>query len=260
MDFTRITYRSSDRRATITLNQSSKRNVLDDSMVNELTTAFTTAGRDPSVKIILLQALGTAFCTDVDPEYLSRVSQLDLEQNREESLRLAHLLRLIYELRKPVIALVDGTALGGGVGLAGACDFVIASRENAQFGCPEVRIGFLPAIVAVFLVKRVGEGRARELMMRGRPIDAEEALRIGLASVVVPATRLGETAERLANEMTQNNSPNAMGLCKEMLSKLQGLNLPESLDFAANLNAAARMTVECKTGVGAFLRKEKLEW
>jgi methylglutaconyl-CoA hydratase len=234
--------------------------VLDDAMVTELTAAFTAAGRDPSVRIIFLQAPGAGFCTDVEPEYLSRVSGFDLERNREESLRLAQLLRLIYELRKPVIALVDGPALGGGVGLASACDFVIASRENAQFGCPEVRIGFLPAVVAVFLVKRVGEGRAREFLIRGHSIDSTEALRIGLASMVVPAARLSETAEALAHELTQNNSPNAMGLCKEMLSKLQGLNLPDALDFAANLNAAARMTVECRTGVGAFLRKEKLQW
>jgi methylglutaconyl-CoA hydratase len=229
-------------------------------MVNELTAAFTTAGRDPSVKIILLQSVGTTFCTDIDPEYLSRLSQFDLERNREDSLRLANLLRLIYELRKPVVALVDGPALGGGIGLTSVCDFVIASRENARFGCPEVRIGFLPAIIAVFLVKRVGEGRARELMIRGHSVDAAEALRIGLASMAVPAARLSETAEALAHELTQNNSPNAMGLCKEMLSKLHGLNLPEALDFAANLNAAARMTIECRTGVGAFLRKEKLEW
>ncbi len=260
MDFTRIAYAASERRATITLNRPSRRNALDDITVNELTAAFTAAGRDPSVKVILLRANGPAFCAGMDLEYLARVSQFDLEENREDSLRLANLYRLIYELRKPVIALIDGPALGGGAGLATACDFVIASKENARFGYPEVRIGFLPAIVSVFLVKRVGEGHARELVLRGAPVDAAEALRIGLASIVVPAARLDETAEALSLELVRQNSPNAMGLCKDMLSKLHGMNLPEALDFAANLDAAARMTVECKTGVNAFLRKEKIEW
>ena len=260
MDFIRITYAAAERRATISLNRPSKRNAFDDATVNELTTAFTMAGRDPSVKVILLQAQGPAFCAGADLEYLARVSQYDLEQNREDSLRLAQLFRLIYELRKPVIAVVDGPALGGGAGLASVCDFVLASRENARFGYPEVRIGFIPAIVLVFLLKRVGEGSARELVLRGAPIDAQEALRIGLANMVVPAAHLAATADTLVHELIENNSANAMGLCKEMLSKFQGMNLPDALDFAANLNAAARMTVECKNGVGAFLRKEKIEW
>ncbi len=260
MDFTRITYASAERRATITLNRPSRRNALDDVSVTELTAAFTMAGRDPAVKVILLRANGPAFCAGADLEYLAKISQFDLEQNREDSLRLANLYRLIHELRKPVIALVDGPALGGGAGLASVCDFIIASKENARFGYPEVRIGFIPAIVSVFLVKRVGEGHARELVLRGATIDAAEALRIGLASIVVPAARITESGDALALELVQKNSPNAMGLCKELLSKFHGMNLPEALDFAANLNAAARMTVECKTGVGAFLRKEKLEW
>jgi methylglutaconyl-CoA hydratase len=166
----------------------------------------------------------------------------------------------MYELRKPIIAVVDGPALGGGAGLASACDFVIASKENAQFGYPEVRIGFIPAIVLVFLVKRVGEGRARELVLRGGTIDAHEAHRLGLVSMVVPSEDIAATADALVRELLLRNSANAMGLCKEMLSKLHGMNLLDALDFAANLNAAARMTVECRTGIGSFLRKEKIEW
>jgi len=260
MDFTRITYAAGERRATITLNRPSKRNALDDATVNELTTAFTMAGRDPSVKVILLEARGPAFSAGSDLEYLSRVSQYDLEQNREDSIRLGQLFRLIYELRKPVIALVDGPALGEGAGLAAVCDFVIASKENARFAVPEVRLGFIPAVVLLFLLRRVGEGHARALALRGEAIDGAEAYRIGLANMVIPSAQLDATANALARELIDKNSANAMGLCKEMLSKFQGLNLPEALDFAANMNAAARMTAECKSGMGAFLRKEKIEW
>jgi methylglutaconyl-CoA hydratase len=260
MQFSRILYDTSKRKATITLNRPEKRNALDDIMVGELTTAFTQAGRDQNVKVITLQAAGSAFCAGADLEYLSRVSKFDLEENRIDSSKLAALFRTMYELRKPVVAMVNGPALAGGCGLASVCDFVIASEENATFGYTEVRIGFIPAVVMIFLIKRVGEGRAREMVLRGNIISAKEASEIGLISSAVPATELQRAVDELLDELTRQNSLHAMGLCKEMLSKLHGLNFLDSLDFAANMNAAARMTPDCKQGVSAFLNKDKIKW
>lgn len=260
MDFSRILYSTGDRRATVTLNRPETHNVLDDVAVAELTSAITMAGRDPAVKVILLQSKGSTFCAGMDPEYLARITQLDLEVNRQDSLRLAAALRAIHDLRKPVIAAVQGPALGVGAGLASVADFVIAARDAATFGFPEVRIGVIPAILLVFLVKRVGEGKARELVIRGSAIAADEAQRIGLASMVVAASKVQSAAQALAEELVTMNSANAMGLCKEMLSKLHGMNLPDALDFAANLNAAARMTVESRSGIGAFVNKQTREW
>lgn len=260
MNFDRILYTTSGRKAVITLNRPAKRNALDDLMVKELTMAFSSAARDPQVKVILLQAAGKAFCAGADLEYLARLASYDLEQNKNDSQQLATLFRIIHEVRKPVIALVNGPALAGGCGLAGVCDFVIAAEETASFGYTEVRIGFIPAIVMIFLMKRVGDGRARELVMRGNILDARQAHAIGLVGQVVPAAQLESAALALADELIEQNSLLAMGLCKEMLSKLHGLNLPDSLDFAANMNAAARMTPDCKQGVAAFLRKEKIQW
>lgn len=260
MQFTRLLYDTSNRKATITLNRPEKRNALDDVMVAELTTAFTQAARDQNIKVVLLQGSGTAFCAGADLDYLSRIAAFDLEENRADSAKLANLFKTIYELRKPVIAIVDGPALAGGCGLASVCDLVIASEERATFGYTEVRIGFIPAIVMIFLIKRVGEGRARELILRGNIINALEARRIGLANMVVPEAQLQTSADALADELIQNNSLHAMGLCKEMLSKLHGLNVADALEFAANMNAAARMTADCKAGIAAFLKKEKIEW
>lgn len=260
MHFERILYTTSGRKAVVTLNRPAKRNALDDLMVKELTTAFSSAARDPQVKVVLLQGAGKAFCSGADLEYLARVATYDQEQNKTDSHELATLFRMIHEIRKPVIALVNGPALAGGCGLASVCDFVIAAEETASFGYTEVRIGFIPAIVMIFLMKRVGEGRARELVMRGNILDARQAMAIGLAGQVVPAAKLESTALALADELIEQNSLLAMGLCKEMLSKLHGLNLIDSLDFAANMNAAARMTPDCKQGIGAFLRKEKIQW
>jgi methylglutaconyl-CoA hydratase len=260
MTFTRLLYEVADRRARITLNRPEKRNALDDILVRELTSAFVSAGKDPNVKVILLAGAGAAFCAGADLEYLQRVSKFDLEENRSDSQHLANLFRVIHEIRKPVIALVNGPALAGGCGLATCCDFIIASAENAQFGYTEVRIGFIPAVVMIFLVKRVGEGKARELVLRGNILNAAEAKELGLINIVVPANELDSHASALAQELIDQNSAIGMGLCKEMLSKLPGMNLPDALDFAANMNAAARMTPDCKLGISSFLKKEKPQW
>ncbi len=260
MHFTHLTYAVKDRRALVTLNRPEKRNALDDVTVKELTGAFLSAAKDPAVKVIQVHGAGKAFCAGADLQYLERIARADLETNRADSFQLAHLYRTIYELRKPVVAVVNGPALAGGCGLAAVCDFVIASRENATFGYPEVRIGFIPAIVMVFLVKRVGEGRARELVLRGRTLSAGEAAEIGLISAAVHEKDLQKTVDALVMELLTQNSGSAMGLCKEMLSKLSGMNLLDALDFAANMNAAARMTPDCKSGIAGFLKKEPVDW
>lgn len=260
MNLTRISQSVEQRTMTITLNRPEKRNALDDVMVREVTGALTAAAKDPGVKVVKVTAAGSAFCAGADLDYLTRISKYELDENRADSFRLANLFRTIYEIRKPVIAVVNGPALAGGCGLASVCDFVIASRERAQFGYTEVHIGFIPAIVMVFLIRRIGEGRARELLLRGNILSADQAASIGLASIVVPEAELETTADVLVKELLEQNSATSMGLCKEMLSKLQGMNLVDALDFAANMNAVARMTADCKQGIHAFLNKQKTDW
>lgn len=256
----RIAIRTSGRTSVITLSRPEKRNALDDQMVEELTRAFHAAARDAQVRAVVLRAEGPAFCAGADLEYLQRMSGFDLEQNREDSRRLAHLFRMMHELRKPVIAAVQGPALAGGCGLATVCDVVLAARGAASFGYTEVRIGFIPAIVMVFLLRRVGEGRAREMVLGGSVIDAESAHAAGLVNALVAPEELDAAALELAGRLAQDNSAVAMGLCKELLARLPGMNLQEALDFAANMNAAARMTQDCREGIAAFLRKEKPAW
>jgi methylglutaconyl-CoA hydratase len=260
MEYTRIGYAVQSRAAVITLTRPEKRNALDDTMVTELTAAFSAAARDSSVRVISLRAEGPAFCAGADLEYLKRIASYDLEEHRADARKLANLFRLVYELRKPVIAVVQGPALAGGAGLASVCDFVVASQENARFGYTEVQIGFLPAIVMIFLLKRVGEGKARELVLRGNIISPDEAVRIGLASMAVPHAELASTEAALCEELMSRNSPVSMGLCKEMLSKLHGQSFLDALDFATNMNAAARMTQDCQQGIEAFLAKKPTAW
>jgi methylglutaconyl-CoA hydratase len=260
MIFQQISYRVSARKATITLNRPEKRNALNDTMVGELTSAFLAAAREPTAKVILLDANGPAFCAGADLEYLQTISTLDLEENRVDSGKLASLFRTIYELRKPVIAVVQGPALAGGCGLATVCDFVLAAEARAQFGYTEARIGFVPAIVMTFLIRRVGEGRARELALGAKTLTASEALALGLVTAVVPDEALTRTAEALADELIEQNSATSMAFTKELVAKLAGLNLVDALDFSANVNAAARMTEDCKQGIDAFLHHKQKKW
>lgn len=260
MNFSRILYEREGRTARITLNRPEKRNALDDVMVNELAAGFDRAGADADARVVILSALGSAFCAGADLEYLRRMSSYDLDQNKADSRSLADLLLRMYTLGKPIIALVQGPALAGGCGLATACDFILAARGKATFGYTEVRIGFIPAVVMTFLVKRVGEGKAREMILRGHTFSAEEAFVTGLISAVLPPEDLEQSGNALAAELAGSNSTTAMSLCKEMLSRVPSMPLADALNYAAGMNAAARMTPECKRGIQAFLDKEKLSW
>jgi len=260
MDFTRIKSQTEHRVCSITLSRSEKHNALDDLMVSELTTAFQSANRDPNVKVVLLKAEGDSFCSGADLAYLQKISKFDFIQNQEDSNSLMRLFLQIYTGRKPVIALVQGNALAGGCGLATVCDIVIASKETARFGYTEARIGFVPAIVLFFLIRRVGEGRARELTLRGNVISADEAYRIGLVNIIIPETEIEEYGDRLATDIAKQCSSSSLGLIKELFSRIHGMSVNDALSYASNLNALTRMTDDCKKGIEAFLNKEPIQW
>ncbi len=229
-------------------------------MISELSAAFQTAQKSNEVKVVLLKAEGESFSAGADLAYLQKISKYDFDQNQRDSSNLMKLFLQIYTQRKPVIALVQGNALAGGCGLATVCDIVIAARETARFGYTEARIGFIPAIVMVFLMRRIGESKARELTLRANIISAEEALRIGLINLTVPAVQLDETGEHLANELITQCSSSSMGLIKELIARANGMTMSDALDYAANLNALTRMTDDCKKGIDSFLKKEPLQW
>jgi len=260
MDFTRIKYQVEKRICSITLSRPEKHNALDDRMITEMSSAFLAAQKDSEVKVVLLKAEGESFCSGADLAYLQQIAQYDFQQNQQDSNNLMKLFQQIYTLRKPVIAIVHGAALAGGCGLATVCDIVLASRETAKFGYTEVKIGFIPAIVMVFLVRRIGEARARELTLRGNIIKAEEAYQIGLVNHVVGETELEEAGQRLAEDIVKNCSGASMGLIKELLARIHGMSTSDALDYASNLNALTRMTEDCKRGVEAFLKKEPIKW
>lgn len=245
--------------AVITLNRPEKRNALSFELVGELKEAFALLGEDPTVKVIVLKAEGEAFCAGADLAYLQKLQEFSYEENLADSNHLKELFLLMYTLKKVIIAQVQGHALAGGCGLAAVCDFVFAVPE-AKFGYTEVKIGFIPAIVMVFLLRKLGESQAKRLLLSGELITAEEAKHLSLIHYVVPRERLDDDVMKFASGLVQSNSAHAMMITKQMIAHVQSIPLSEALTFAAERNAEARASDDCRRGVDAFLRKEKIAW
>ena len=254
-----IQYAVEDRLAYITLNRPEKSNALCYDLVSELRVAFKKAEEDSAVKLIVLRANGDAFCAGADLGYLQQLQVNSFEQNLADSDHLRELFLQIYRLKKVVISQVHAHALAGGCGLATVCDFVFAAPE-ANFGYTEVKIGFVPAIVMVFLLRRIGEGKARQLLLGAGVITAGEAQSMGLINFVVEKKNLDAEVKEFALQLVGNNSAYAMGVTKQMIAKVQSLPMDEALAFASEMNAKARGSEDCRRGIEAFLRKEKIAW
>ncbi len=259
MEYSRLKYSTDQRVCLITMNRPDKRNTLDDTMVQELTNAFVAASKDPAVKVIVLTGSGAYFCAGEDLEYFERGASLDFGRCVDDAKLVMRLAQIIYSIRKPVIAKVNGPAHAGGCLLTVICDFVIAS-EKASFGFTEVRSGLLPALAVPFLVKKIGEGKARELMLRGSVISAAQAKLAGLVTTVVLPEYLDSETAALATELCTGVSASSMGLLKEMFASMEGMKFGEAVEYASNMHAAGRMTEESKKGAEAILKKEKILW
>jgi len=254
-----LLYAVRDRIAYITLNRPEKSNALCFELISELRVAFKSAEDDDEVKAVILRATGDAFCAGADLQYLQDLQTNSFEQNHADSDHLKNLLAQIYQSKKVVISQVHAPALAGGCGLATVCDFTFAAPE-AIFGYTEVRIGFVPAIVMVFLLRKVGEAKAKQLLLGAPTITAGEALDMGLIHFIRDKDSLDQEVTEFALRLIENNSAYAMGVTKQMIAKVQSLGLQEALDFASEMNAKARSSDDCKRGIAAFLNKEKITW
>lgn len=242
--------------ATLLLDRAEKRNSLSTELIAALHAAFMKCAQDDTVRVIVLKGAGSAFCAGADLAYLQRISELSPTENIDDSTALKDMLQAIVECPKPVIAMVHGPAIAGGCGLATVCDFVVAGRTNATFGYSEVRIGFIPAIVLVYLVRKIGDTQARRLLLSAENVSAEEALRLGMITSVVDDDMLETEVYALARRLAKN-SMSAMGLTKHMLNAVHGMSLDAGLQYATVMNALARQTDDCKQGIASFLNSSK---
>lgn len=259
MNYQTILYEVNERIASVTLNRPDKRNALNAAIIAELKSALLQAQEDVSVKVIVLRGRGAAFSAGADLEYLQQMQQNSLEDNLRDSHQLMELLLQLYYHEKIVIAQVEGDAIAGGCGLAMVCDFCY-SVPTARFGYTEVKIGFIPALVSVFLVRKIGEGRARELLLTGKLVSAEAAAQMGLINGVVGASQIGAQVHQLAEQLCKGASGHSLTLTKKLVRSVFDFSLQEALELAASLNAEMRHTEDCKKGVAAFLNKQSIIW
>ncbi|HXR16191.1 MAG TPA: enoyl-CoA hydratase-related protein [Terriglobales bacterium] len=242
---------------TITLNRPDKRNAISYELIDDLLAALEEIERSVSLVLILTGA-GKAFCSGMDLDNLKALVGRTPEQNVKDSEIMARLFRSLYDFPRPTIAAVNGAAIAGGCGLATLCDFTLAAPE-AKFGYTEVRIGFVPAIVSTFLLRQVGDKHARDLLLTGRIIGAEEAHRIGLVNEVVPAEKLIERTRELALQLMEN-SPASLTCTKRLLSEHARSELDAQIRSAVRENAAIRSTQDFREGISSFLEKRKPHW
>ncbi len=248
-----------DRIGYITLNRPERRNALSYALVSQLKEAFAAWQGDPTIRVVVLRAKGPVFCSGADIEYLQKLQDYTLQENLADSLHLMELYLTMYRYSKPIIAQVEGPALAGGAGLVTVCDLVVATPQ-ATIGYPEARIGFLPAMVTYFLLRRVGEGWARQLLITAEPIGAEEAYRMGIFNYLVSAEEVATFTKNLALRIAEQTSPISQEFVRKLIADLQDMPLKEGLEFAAKMNAHARATEDFRRGIAAFLKKEKITW
>ena len=243
--------------ATITLNRPDKRNAISFELIDDLLRALHEVAKSNAIVLIVTGA-GKAFCSGLDLDNLKALLGRSPEENLKDSRTMVQLFRTLYEFPKVTIAAVNGAAIAGGTGLALLCDFTLAVPE-AKFGYTEVRIGFVPAIVSTFLLRQVGEKQARDLLLTGRLLGAEEAARIGLVSEIVPPDDLMARARALA-ALLMESSPSSLLATKQLLTDHARLELDTQIDAAVRENAAIRTTADFREGITSFLEKRKPVW
>jgi len=243
--------------ATVTLNRPDKRNAISYESITDLLAALDEVAGS-SALVLILTGAGKAFCSGMDLENLKALIGRSPEQSLKDSETMARLFRTLYDFPRPTIAAVNGPAIAGGCGLATLCDITLAVPET-KFGYTEVRIGFVPAIVSTFLLRQVGEKHARDLLLTGKIIDADEAHRIGLINEIVSPEKLMGRALEIAGQLMEN-SPASLTCTKRLLSDQARVELDTQIRAAIRENAAVRATHDFREGISSFLEKRKPRW
>ncbi len=243
----------------MSLSRAEKRNAFNAELVQAIKQTYMDLNTEPGIRAIVLKGEGKAFSAGADLGYIKSLRANSLKENEADSMALADMFEAIYQSPKLTISAVHGPALAGGCGLATVTDLCYASSD-ASFGYTEARIGFIPAIVMVYLLSKTSMQTARDLMLTARVIDAKEALDLGLVSRILPTEGFHELVLAEVEKTIMSTSGQSIEMIKEMLRKIPELDHDASLKWAAALNAKARNSEDCIKGMDAFLNKETLNW
>jgi len=240
--------------ARVILNRPEKRNALNAELVAALTGALAHSAADPAIRVVLITAAGPDFCAGADLNELNESADNTFEDHVESARKLADVFLEMRKHPRPIVAAVHGRALGGGCGVATACDIVLAA-ESAKFGYPEVKIGFIPAIVMTMLRRSVGEKKAFELLTTGEAVSAREAESLGLINHVYPGAEFDTRANAFV-EMLASRSASAVSMTKSLLHRTGSMTFENALAAGVEANALARLTEDARRGVASFLKKD----
>ena len=245
--------------ATIWMNRADAHNAFNETLIQELTSAFEMLGHDPAVRVIVLAGRGKSFSAGADLEWMKRASGYSDEENRRDARKLAKMFVTIHRLSKPTVARVHGAALGGGVGLSAACDIVVATTA-ASFATTEVKLGMIPSVISPYVIAAIGQRQAHRYFLTAERFDAAEARRIGLVHVLCEPQELDEKVAAVTETLVAN-SPMAQASAKELIFHVADHPIEDVLiEDTAQRIAKSRATAEAKEGIAAFLEKRKPRW
>jgi methylglutaconyl-CoA hydratase len=233
-------------------------NAFNATVISEMTDVFSRIADDELVRVVLLTGEGKSFCAGADLNWMKAVVDQSFEENLAESNALADLFYQIYTCTRPVIGRINGAAIGGGTGFVALCDIAIAA-DTAKFSFSEVKIGVVPACIGPYVIKKIGEGKARELFITGERMTATRACDVGLVNSVVPLAELDESVDAVVNSIL-SSGPNAVSMAKELVSNVPLMTPDEFKPYTAEMIAKLRLSDEGQEGMNAFLSKRKPSW
>lgn len=244
--------------ARVTLARPEVRNAFDEVLIRELTAAFLSFTDDLATRVVVLDGEGPTFCAGADVEWMRRAGGFSKAENEADAERMAGMLRAIDRCPLPVVAVVQGAAIGGGVGLAAAADVTLAA-EDAVFSLAEVKLGILPSVISPYVLRAIGARQARRYFLTGERFGAAEARRIGLVHEVVPSAELGAARDRIVAALL-SSAPEAVAVAKSLIAEVSGKPPDEALPVTVRTIAERRASPEAKEGLTAFLEKRAPSW
>ncbi|HJN06612.1 MAG TPA: enoyl-CoA hydratase-related protein [Bacteroidales bacterium] len=257
-NFKTILYEQMEGVAWISLNRPEVHNAMNEEMIAELTDAFLSFNELKDIRAVVLTGNGKSFCAGADINYMKRIATLGTNENVEDAKKLALMFRSVYNCPIPTIALIFGSVFGGANGILSACDIVIA-EENTTFAFTEVKLGIAPATIAPFVIKRIGEFGAKELMLTGKRFKAKEAKKWNLVNHVYNNEKEENPLDEILKQF-ESSAPEAVKETKKLIKEILGKDINEGIDYTSKLIAKLRASEEGQEGMAAFLEKRKPNW
>jgi methylglutaconyl-CoA hydratase len=258
MNDTTVKYEKRNRVAHVTFNRPEIHNAFNATVITEMRQVFDEIKRDDSLRVVVLTGAGKSFCSGADLNWMRSVINQSFEENLAEANALAELLYSMYTCKRPIIGRINGAAIGGGTGFVAVCDMAIAA-QSAVFSFSEVKIGVVPACIGPYVVKRIGEGKTRELFITGERMNADRAHEVGLVNKVVDDDQLDPEVEKLTASVL-SSGPEAVAMAKKLISEVPSMTPEEYKPFTAEMIARLRISDEGQEGMDAFLNKRKPGW